>query len=176
MFAHVAMDMRQAGKVLHAAMALVVTHARIPAVETLNDAHDAAAAVARKRLLVVVLVVGDEVGAVAGFVGAHGEEGRRAAGGFEGGADFGDEEGSVGVLEGGFGAGVELGRGDCGEFQRGCSELDVQQPLQAWNCVDRLEIEIIPGFEIANVPPKVRVLAMAVHDAFNEIDGWIGTG
>lgn len=44
--------------------------------------------------------------------------------------------------------------------------------------MDGVEVEVVPCLEIADVPPEVRVLAIAVHDvdAFNEVDGWVGTG
>lgn len=112
MLAHVPMDLAQAGEVLDAALAHGVAHACVPAVERLDDADDAAAAVARERLLDVVLVVGDELGAVTCLVGAHGEVVRAVDGAAEGGADFGNEEGSVDILESGFGTGVESGLRD----------------------------------------------------------------
>lgn len=39
------------------------------------------------------------------------------------------------------------------------------------------EIEVIPCVQVANVPPEMRVLAIAVHeiDTLDEVDRWIGT-
>lgn len=109
MFAHVAMDMRESGEVFDAPLAHFVAHARVPAVEGFDDADDAATTVARECLFVVVLVVGQEVGAVATFIGgAHGDVVWSSDGGFEGGADFWDKEGGVDVLEGGFGRRMEV--------------------------------------------------------------------
>ena len=108
-FAHVAMDVREPGEVFDAPLAHFVAHARVPAIKGLDDADDAAAAITRQRLLEVVLVVGQEVRAVTAFVGgAHREVVWGSNGGFEGGADFWDEEGGVDVLEGGFGRWMKM--------------------------------------------------------------------
>lgn len=44
--------------------------------------------------------------------------------------------------------------------------------------MDGVEVEVVPCFEIADVPPEVRMLAVAGDDvdAFNEVDGRVGTG
>ena len=44
--------------------------------------------------------------------------------------------------------------------------------------MDGVEVKVVPCFEIADVPPEVRMLAVAGDDidAFNEVDGRVGTG
>ena len=67
-FAHAALQMGESGQVQDFFLPDFVPHARVPAVVGFDEADDAAAPVAGEGLLDVVLVVGDEVGAVV-FVG-----------------------------------------------------------------------------------------------------------
>lgn len=70
--AHAAVQVGEALEVFDFWLARLVAHARVPAVKGLDEANDAATAVAGEGASGVVLVVGDEVGAiaVAGLVGA----------------------------------------------------------------------------------------------------------
>ena len=44
--------------------------------------------------------------------------------------------------------------------------------------MDGVKIEVVPCFEIADVPPEMWVLARGAHniDTFDEVNGWVGTG
>ena len=92
--AHAALQVRQALQVLDLGLAELVAHARVPAVEGLDEADDAAAAVAEEGLRVFVGVGRDEVRAVGGaeLVGAHRQVRDLAHRRFEGGVEFGGVE------------------------------------------------------------------------------------
>ena len=47
-----------------------------------------------------------------------------------------------------------------------------------WYSFDRGEVEVIPGSQVANVPPEVKMLTAAEHgvDFEHEIYRWVGRG
>lgn len=170
MLAHAAVQVREALQILDAGLAELVAHARVPAVKGLDEADDAAAAVAAEDVIGVVLVVGEEVRAVAvaGFLGAHRDVVELALGDFEGGVDFGGVEVAVDFQQRGFGLRLEAGRGDLREGQAGCADGDVEELREARDGADGGEGEGVPGAEVADVPPAVGGEAAPAVD---EVDG-----
>lgn len=174
-FAHVAVDVREAGKVFDPTLAHFVAHAGVPSVKGLDDTDDATATIARERFLEVVLVVGDEVRSVASLVGTHGEVILAVDRGAEGGADFGTIKGRIYILQSGFRGRMQARVGDGWVAQGSSFDLDIEQVVEAGYSHHGFKVEVVPCREIADVPPEVRVLAVAVHDVdtFDEVHGWV---
>lgn len=106
MFAHVAVDLTEACEIFNATLPHFMAHAGVPTIESFDDTNDSTAAIASESLFKIVLIIGDEMGAVAGFVGTHGEVVLTIDGAAESGADFRDEEEGVDILKCGLGAGM----------------------------------------------------------------------
>ena len=178
--AHAAVQVREALQVLDAGLAELVAHARVPAVKGLDEADDAAAAVAAEDVFGVVLVVGEEVRAVAvaGLVGAHRDVVELALGDFEGGVDFDGVEVAVDFEKGGFGLRLEAGRGDLREGQAGCADGDVEELRKTRDGADGGEGEGVPGAEVTDIPPAMGSEAAAAVDEVNGhgIDGRAAAG
>ena len=93
MLAHDALEVREPGEVEDLFLAYLVAHARVPAVVGFDEPDDAAAAIAAEGLLDVVLVVGEEMGALGGVgLGAHRDVVFPSETGFQRGVDFGGVE------------------------------------------------------------------------------------
>ncbi len=178
--AHAAVQVGEALEVFDFWLAGLVAHARVPAVKGLDEADDAAATVAGEGAGGVVLVVGDEVGAVAvaGLVGAQGDVGELALGDFEGGVDFDGVEVAVNFEKGGFGLRLQAGLWDLGEGQAGCADGDVEEAGEALDIADGGEVEVVPGAEVADVPPAVGGEASpAVDEVYGDgVDGRTAPG
>ena len=70
-FAHVVVQVREVLEVVDLFDGVSVSHAGVPAVEGFDETDDAAATIACDGAVDVVLVAGNEVGAVALSLGAH---------------------------------------------------------------------------------------------------------
>lgn len=101
-----------------------------------------------------------------------------ALGDFEGGVDFDGVEVAVDFEQGGFGLGLQAGLGDLGEGQAGCADGDVEEAREAGDVADGGEIEVVPGAEVANIPPAVGCEASpAVDEVYgNRVDGRTAAG
>ena len=173
MFAHVAVDVAETGEVVDLFLGVAVAHASVPRVERLHDANNAAATIATQGQVVVILIVGDEVRAVAGFLGAHGEVGGAVDGAAEGRGDARGVEGGVDVMERTCGVWMEARRRDGGVIEGRGSEFDVEEGAEARDGHDGIEVEVVPWTEIADVPPVVGVLAVPDADILDQVDGRI---
>jgi len=184
-FAHHALQVREVREVFDVRLALAVTHARVPDLVGLDEADEAAAAVAADRLRGVVGVGGEEVRAVFGGVfGSHGDVAGVALAGFDGGVDFRGVVPGDDVLEGALVDGFEGGVGDGGGGEGGGFDGDVEEAGgggaggedaagEAGDVADCGEGEVVPGAEVADVPPAVGVDAVADAEAGDETDGGV---
>lgn len=144
-----------------------------------DEADDAPTPVAVKCLLDVVLVVGDEVWAV-GFVGlrAHRDVVVAAQADLERIIDFLGVVVTAEICEGGFGGRLQAGAGDGRLGEGGGGDVDAEEAGEVGNGADGGEIEAGPGTEVADIPPKVGLLAIALVVIYfgNKVDGGVGTG
>lgn len=137
--AHAALQMGQAVEVLDLAVGRLVAHARVPPIEALDHADEAAAREARARAVCVAGVVGEEVRA-AGVFGAGGvaERGREvkaevfwALGDGEGGVDARGVDVVDELDEGGLGFWGEPGGGHAGCGDEVGRDLRLQELREA---------------------------------------------
>ncbi|KAB8339091.1 hypothetical protein FH972_022027 [Carpinus fangiana] len=164
--AHEAVQVRQLALVrdLGAARRLRA-HARVPGRVGLDEADDAAAAVAHDGALEVVLVVGHKVGLLVGgrglrlvAVGVDGQV-RIAKSDFEGCVDLGGIVVDVAVVESGHTVGI--GSDAAGLSKGRLGDRELEQAGNAGDCLHRLEAKVRPGAQVADIPPEVGVLQAA---------------
>ena len=180
--AHKALQVGEPSQVEDFLLSNFVPHTGIPAMVGFDQANHAATAVAVKGLLDVALIVGDKVWAI-GRVGlrAHGNaiaavSGQR--GYLQRCVDFGSVVVTAHLKKQGLIRRIKTLLGDMWLWKCRGWNRNIEQPWQKRNPVDGLDREVFPGTEIANIPPKVRLLSVAavVLEFRTQVHGgiWLG--
>ena len=160
--AHALVQVGEAAEVLDLLVVALDAHARVPAVERLDEADDAAEAAAVDELGRVVGVVADERRLAGAVGGAHGEV-AAALGEAQRGVELGAVEAGVERVQLGLGLGVGRARRRR-RRQAGGRQRDGQQRREVGHGRDRGHVERRPRPHLADVPPEVRGAGVAQPD------------
>lgn len=159
MFAHIPVELGEGGQVKDFTVANLVAHARVPAVKGHDKTNNTATAVASYGIVSVVLVVGNKVWAILGSLGTHGDMAELAHTDFQSGVDFGGVEISVNTDQGCFSLRLETGLGNEWDGKCACSDVHAQEFIKVTDGFDCLKIELVPNLQIADVPPRMHLMA-----------------